>query len=148
MYDIVSNHKVINIKTHATQTTGTAATTAKDLMAVADKGLRERNTRMLLIVFVTEVNTTGDITITIQTSKDNSTWDTDFAVLTKIEAAGVYIADVKYLSRYVKLSSVCADANVDWGAVAVTFDAEKRPVKQADTTELTVDYAANIDSMP
>lgn len=148
MYDILSNHKVVNIKTHATQTTGTATTTAKDLMAVADKGLRERNTRGLLIIFVTAVNTTGDITITVQTSKDNSTWDTDFAALTNIAAAGVYVADIKYLSRYIKLSSVCADANVDWGALFITFDAERRPVKQADTTELTVDYAANIDLMP
>jgi hypothetical protein len=148
MYDILSNHKVVNVKTHATQTVGTAATSAKDLMAVADKGLRERNTRGLLLIFVTAVNTTGDITITIQTSKDNSTWDNDFAVLTNIAAIGVYIADVKYLSRYVRLSSVCADANVDWGALFVTFDAERRPVKQADATALTVDYAANIDLMP
>jgi len=148
MYDIFSNHKVVNIKALATQTTGTAATTAKNLMAVADKGLRERNNRGLLLIEVTNVNTTGDITITVQTSPDNSTWDNDFAVLTGITAAGLYMADLKYLNRYVRLSSVCADANVDWGAKLITFDALRRPVKQADATELTVDYAANIDSMP
>jgi hypothetical protein len=148
MYDILSNHKVVNIKALASQSPGTAATTAKDLMAVADKGLRERNNRGLLLVEVTDVNTTGDITITVQTSKDNSTWDTDFATLTKIESAGLYMADLKYLNRYVKLSSVCADAAVVWGAKLITFDALRRPVKQADATELTVDYAANIDLMP
>jgi hypothetical protein len=147
MYDILSNHKVVNIKTHATQSTGTAATTAKDLMAVADKGLRERNTRGLLILFVTNVNSTGDLTITVQTSKDNVTWDDDFATLTNIAAAGVYVADLQYLSRYVRLSSVDADANVDWGAVMVTFDAERRPVKQADSTTLTVTYAADVLAM-
>lgn len=148
MYDILSNHKVVDLKALATQTAGTAATTAKDLMAVADKGLRERNNRGLLLIEVTDVNTTGDITITIQTSPDNTTWDTDFAVLTKIESAGLYIADVKYLNRYVKLSSVCADASVVWGAKLITFDALRRPVKQADATTLTPDYAANIDLMP
>lgn len=148
MYDILSNHKVVDLKALATQTQGTAATTAKDLMELADKGLRERNNRGLLMIEVTDVNTTGDITITIQTSKDNVTWDTDFAVLTKIEAAGLYISDLKYLNRYIKLSSVCADASVVWGAKLITFDALRRPVKQSDATTLTPDYAANIDLMP
>jgi hypothetical protein len=148
MYDILSNHKVVNIKALAQQEIGTAATTAKDLMAVADNGLRERNNRGLLLVEVTNVNTTGDITITVQVSPDNSTWDNDFAVLTGITAAGLYMADLKYLPRYVRLSSACADAAVIWGAKLITFDALRRPVKQADATELTVDYAANIDLMP
>jgi hypothetical protein len=143
MFDILSNHKVVNVKTHATQTTGTAATTAKDLQAIAENGLRERNTHGLLVIFVTNVNSTGDITITIQDSLDNSSFDDDFAVLTNIAAAGVYVADIKGMKRYVKLSSVCADANVDWGAIMITFDAERRPVKQADSTTLTVTYATD-----
>ena len=147
MYDILSNHKVVNIKALASQSPGTAVTTAKDLMAVADIGIRERNTRGLLLIEVTDVNTTGDITITIETSKDNSTWDADFATLTNIAAAGLYMVDVKYLSRYVKLSSVCADAAVVWGAKLITFDAERRPVKQADATEITITYAADVLSM-
>ena len=143
MYDILSNHKVVNVKTHATQTTGTAVTTAKDLMEVAENGLRERSSRGLLVVFVTAVNTTGDITLTVQDSNDDVTYDADFVTLTKIEAAGVYIADLKGIRRYFKISSVCADANVDWGAILITFDAERKPVKQSDTTELTVTYGSS-----
>lgn len=142
MYDILSNHKVVNVKTHATQSVGTAATSAKDLMEVAENGLRERSSRGLLVVFVTDVNTTGDIILTVQDSNDDSTYDTDFITLTKIEAAGVYIADLKGIRRYFKISSVCADANVDWGAVLITFDAERKPVKQSDTTELTATYGS------
>ena len=142
MYDIYHNHKIVNVRTHAAQSPGTAATTAKDLMEIAENGLRERNTHGLLIIFVTNVNTTGDITLTVQDSPDNSTFDADFATLTGITAAGVYTADVSGINRYMKLSSVCADANVEWGALLITFDAERRPVKQSDSTALTVTYGS------
>lgn len=148
MYDIVSNHKLVNVKALAQQEIGTAATSAKDLMEDALNGIKERNNRGLLIIEVTNVNSTGDITLTVQTSPDNSVWDVDFATITNITAAGLYYADLKYLNRYVRLSSVCADAAVIWGAKLITFDALRRPVKQSDGTEVTVTYAANILAMP
>lgn len=140
MFDIMSNHKIVYVRAHASQGISTVVSAVVDLMAEAEHGLHERNTGGLLLIEVTDVNSTGTLDIVVQDSPDGVTYDADFATIEQITAAGLYAVVLKGMNRYVRFSSVVASAAVVWGAIGVSFDAERRPVKQASATELEVTY--------
>lgn len=143
MYDIFSNHKIVNLRSHAEQTAGAAyqpSSSGSDLMAENPNflGQRERTRRGLLLIEVTSVGTGGTLNIIVQDSPDGTTWDADFATLTQITATGLYVADIKDIERYIRLAATAATDTVAWNAKMVGFEAARRPVYQADSTELTV----------
>lgn len=139
-FDILSNHKICNMRTVADQTTGTANQTAVDLQEEVTTFLnqRERTSRGLLIIAVTSVGAGGTLDLIVMDSNDNITYDTDFATLTQIDAVGLYVADIKDTQRYLMLRATAGTDTVAWGAVFIGFDAQRRPVQQSDATELTV----------
>lgn len=145
MKDVVHNYKVGNLRTHAEQSIGAANQLAIDLQSevTAHLGLRERVTRGLLIIYVTAVGAGATLNILAQDSLDNSTYDADFATLTEIDATGVYIVDLKYFQRYLRLRATVATDAISWGAFFVGVDNQRAPVNQADATALTVTYATD-----
>lgn len=145
MFDIKSNHKICKFREHATQTIGAADQPSANGVNTAEEsanGLYSRNSRGLLIVEVTDVNTTGTLTLLF---KDKSLRENAFATmitLDAISAAGLYYLAIKDYKQYVKLAATVANASVVWGSSFITFDALRRPVKQTDATLLTATIAA------
>lgn len=143
MFDIFSNHKIVNLRTHASQSIGAAyqpAAAGKDLMAENPNflGQRERTRRGLLLVEVTDVGTGGTLDVVVQDSPDGTTWDADFNTLAQIDSTGLYAADIKDIERYIRLSATAGTDAVVWGAKMIGFEAARRPVYQADATLITV----------
>lgn len=144
MYDITSNHKICNMRTHADQTASSADQLTIDLQeaVTGHLGLRERTSRGLLIILVTSVGTGGTLDIVIKDSPDNSTFDADFCTIDQIDATGIYICDVQGINRYAKLYTTAATDTVTWSAILVGFDPERCPVQQSDTTEIGTTYGS------
>jgi hypothetical protein len=135
MYDILSNNKVALVRSGAAQTPGTISVPATPLN-LWDGGLANR---ALLIVDVSAVATNGDLTIIAQDSADGTNYDADFATVANITATGLYLVVIDDPNQYLRFSCVCADANVTWSGVLVTFEEQRRPVSQPGT-ELAVTY--------
>ena len=135
MYDILSNHKVELIRSGAAQTPGasTVPATAIDLFS---GGLANR---ALLIVDVSAVAGGGSLVLVATDSEDGTNYDADFATAATITATGIYTMVIDDPSRYLKITATCADANVTWSAVLVTFEEQRRPVTQSGTN-LAVTY--------
>ena len=147
MYDILSNHKICNIRSLASQDAGVANqpdNDGVDLQEIGDKGLYERNTRGLLLIEVTGVGNAGTLDIIVQDfDHQNEVWDADFLTLEQIDAAGLYHYDLKYFNKKIRLNATVGGNAVSWGAKLVTFDATRRPVKQSDSTLLTGTLASD-----
>lgn len=144
MYDIFSNHKISNLRSYASQEVGNADQTVIDLQEVSDSpGLRERTTKGLIIVDVVSVGTGGTLDLVVKDSMDNVTYDVDFATIDQIDAAGFYAFEIDGINRYFFLDATVGTDAVAWSAVFIGFDAQRRPVKQSDITELTVTYASD-----
>lgn len=139
--DILSNHKVMSLRVAANQTAGSADQLVVNLQEQdTDTGLYERTTDVLVVIEVTNVNTTGDLTVVAKDSNDGTTYDADFATLANIDEAGLYVAHLKGVRNYLKLYTTVADATVAWGAIGIGFNAVRKPVVQTDATEVTVTY--------
>lgn len=143
MYDILSSHKVCNMRTLASQDAGSTNNLVINLQeaVTAALGQYERTSRGLLIIGVTSVAAGGLLDIVVQDSlEEGSGYDTDFATIEQIDSVGYYVVDLKNIQRYMYLRSTVSNAAVVWGAIFIGFDAERRPVQQSDTTELDVTY--------
>lgn len=142
MYQIVKNNKICNLRSHAAQTPGAADQLVVELQQeIGTTGHYERSTDMLVLVEVTNVNTTGTLTIVGQDAvPGSSSYDADFASIPVINAAGLYYFVVQGIRGRFKLNATVASANVEWNAKGITFDAQKRPVVQTDGTSKTVTY--------
>ena len=130
MYDILSNHKVEVICSVASQDVGngTFPTTEIDLFT---DGLANR---LLLIIDVTSVGTGGTLDLVAQDSEDDATYDADFVTFAQIDEAGTYIAVIDDPNRYFRVKATVGTDGVTWGAYMVTFEEQRRPVAQSETT--------------
>ena len=166
MYDIFSNSKIGYLRAHADQVVGTvvnsivnfneknsgsATTTVNSDGSITysvPANNTERTTRALILIEVTNVNATGTLDITVEdmlynpSAADNE-WDADFCVIPQIIKAGLYAIDLKGFGEQLKLSSKATVETITWGAIAIGFEAEKRPVVQSNVTILTPVYATD-----
>ena len=142
--DILANHKVCDLRVHASQEVGAADQLTIDLMELSDSpGLYERTAKGLLIIEVSALEAGGTLDIILEDSPDGTTYDADFATLDQIDATGLYVAVVDGINRYFNLAATVGTAAVTWGAKFVGFEATRAPVKQTDATELTTTYASD-----
>ena len=142
MYDIIKNHKICNLRTHGTHSVGAADQLVVNLQAeIGNTGNYERSTDMLIIIEVTNVNSNGTLLIVGKDAVPGpGSYDADFATITSITAAGIYYMIVQGIRGVFKLYATAGTQNIDWGAKGITFDAQKRPVVQADATVKAVTY--------
>lgn len=144
MFDIFSNHKIAILRALALQNIGNEDQLVVDLQELSDvAGIRERTTKGLILVDVTSVDNGGTLDLVGKDSMDNITFDADFVTIPQIDAAGLYAFVVDGIQRYFFLDSTDGTDGVTWGAVFIGFDAQRRPVKQSDITQLTPVYAAD-----
>lgn len=138
---ILENHKIADLRVSASQSIGAADQLEIDLMELSDSpGLYERTSKGLVLVEVTVVGAGATLDLVMKDSPDDVTYDADFASMTQIDATGLYAFVVDGINRYFKLRSTVATDAITWGAKFIGFEAERRPVKQSDITELTVTY--------
>jgi hypothetical protein len=139
---LIKNHKICNLRTHADQTQGSADQLVVNLQEeISTTGNYERSTDMLLIIEVTDINSTGTLVVVGKDAVPGpGSYDADFVTLATITATGIYYAVVQGIRGVFKLYTTVANATVAWGAKGVTFDAQKRPVVQADATAKVVTY--------
>lgn len=140
MFDVLSNHKIMYCRAHASQEVGAADQLEIDLQEAAN-GLYERSNTVLLLIEVTNVNSTGTLDIVVEDADIDGTYDADYATIDQITAAGLYYAVLKNIRNSFKLAATVASAAVVWGAIGVGFDATRAPVVQTDGTELDVTYS-------
>jgi hypothetical protein len=141
---IIDNHKVCNLRTLATQTVGTANQLAVDLQeANTTTGIRERSTELMVIVTVTDINSSSLIVVGIDAVPGSTEFDLDYATATTITANGIYIFEIKNIKGEFKLRSTVG-ASVVWGAIGVSFNPQRRPVVQTDATELDITYGTTV----
>lgn len=140
--DILANHKIADLRVSASQDIGTANQLDIDLMELSDSpGLYERTSKGLVLVEVTDVSG-GTLDLIMSDSPDDVTYDADFATIEQIDATGLYAFVVDGINRHFRLAATVATHAVVWGAKFIGFEAERRPVKQSDVTELTVTYGS------
>jgi hypothetical protein len=142
MFDVPSNNKICYLRAHTTQTAGSANQLELDLQEVNDQGLNERTTDLLVIVEVSDANG-GTLSLIAQDSQDGTTWDADFATTEDVDADGLAFFVIRGIRQYFRLRTTVASATMTWGAVGIGLNAQRRPVKQTDGTELTVTYASD-----
>lgn len=144
MFDIFSNHKIADLRVHASQSIGNEDQLVIDLQELSDvPGIRERTTKGLILVEVTLVDNGGTLDLVGKDSIDGVTYDADFVTIPQIDAVGLYAFEVDGIQRYFFLDSTVATDAVEWGAKFIGFDAQRRPVKQTDSTRLTPVYASD-----
>ena len=131
--DPTQNHRVIEVKSVASQAIGATAQTALDLWSNG----HARDS--ILLVIVTDVGTGGTLDIVIADSPDDSTYDADWVTLSQITATGYYYARLADFSRYFRATGTVATDAVVWGAYLFTFDEQRRKVTQSGTA-LTITY--------
>lgn len=148
-HDILEQHKVSLISQHAEQSIGTAVYPSSSGIDLQEEntnagGQHERMADVMFLLDVSTINSTGTLTITVQDyNHQTATWDTDFAVIEAISAAGLYVATIKNFNRKMRFSCVVASAAVSWGGYLIGFNPMRFPVKQTDSEELTVTYASD-----
>jgi hypothetical protein len=144
MYDILTNHKVCQLRVSAAQDIGTANQLAIDLQEINSAGIRERSTELLVIIEVSDING-GTLTIVgIDAVPGSTEFDLDYATAEAITANGLYLIEISNIKGEFKLRSTVADAAVTWSAVGVSFNPQRRPVVQTDGTELAVTYGTTV----
>lgn len=139
---LIKNHKICNLRTHASQSIGSADQLVVNLQAeISTTGNYERSTDMLLLIEVSSVGSSGTLLIVGKDAVPGpGSYDADFVTLASITAAGDYYAVVQGIRGVFKLYTTVGTDAVVWGAKGVTFDAQKRPVVQADATAKVVTY--------
>lgn len=125
MYDILSNHKVIEAVAIGELAVGAETSTAVDLFTGGCAN------RLLVLVDVTSVGTGGTLDLIIQDSTDDSTYDADFVTVDQIDATGLYMFVVDDPNRYVKVNATAGTDAVSYGVKFVTFEEQRRPVTQS-----------------
>lgn len=135
MYDILSNHKALRVRSCASQSAG-AVTVPASALDLFSGGLANRG---LLVIDVSAVATNGKLDIVAVDSSDDSTYDDDFATIAQITAAGVYLVAIDDPNRYLKFTATVTTDAVTWGAFLITFEEQRCPVTQSGTT-LAVTY--------
>jgi hypothetical protein len=139
--DILANHKICSLRVPASQGISAAAQLKIDLMEASDvPGIYERTSKGLILIEVSSLGAGAKLNLLVKDSPDDVTYDDDFVTIEEIDATGLYAIPVDGINRYFYLySTVTVDAVV-WGAAFIGFEAQRRPVKQSDATELTVTY--------
>lgn len=141
--DILANNKFGDLRVHASQDVGAANQLEIDLMELSDSpGIRERTSKGLILIEVTAVAEGGTLDLIVKDSPDGTTYDADFATLPQIDSTGLYAAVVDGINRYFYLAATVGTAAISWGAKFIGFEAQRRPVKQSDITELAVTYGS------
>jgi hypothetical protein len=136
MYDMFSNHRFLRVRSTADETAGAAANSPASAIDLFSNGMANR---AMLLIDVTDVNTTGTLDLIVQDSEDNSTFDEDFLTIPQITEAGLYLVEIDDPNRYLRLNHDVDTATVNWGAYLITFEEQRRPVTQSGT-KLTPTY--------
>jgi len=131
MFDILSNHKAIRVRSGAAQSAG-AETVPASAIDLFSGGLANRG---LLVIDVSAVASGGKLDIVATDSPDNDTYDADFATIAQITAAGLYLAVIDDPERYLKFVATVTTNDVTWGAYFITFEEQRRPVTQPGTVK-------------
>ena len=97
---------------------GTATGDAIDLKGEARK--------LLVLQTIGNVAAGGSLTVTIQESADNSTWDT-LKELDAASAAGLVVVDLTPTRRYVRAVGVTTGATVDYGVLGIFYNERYQP---------------------
>lgn len=143
MFDVLSNHKIINFRNYAEQSVSDADQPDEygvDTQEETAAGLFELNTRFFLIIEAATGNA-GTLDIVVEHKNDNDRDFSTLCTLDQIDESGNYVAVVDGIKKTVRLAASVGTNAVSWNAKAVCFDARRRPVVQSDVTEVDVTYA-------
>ena len=128
MYDMLNNHRIIQI---LTSTVGSTSPANAPNNAGID--LWENNqlpNRLLMVVDVSAIGTGGSLDLIVQDSADGTTWDADFITVPTIDETGLYLIEVDDPERYVRLNHDCTTDVATFSAYFITFEDQRRPVTQ------------------
>lgn len=128
MYDILNNHRVMVVRSVATEAAaGAAANSPASELDLHTYGLANR---ALLVIDVTDVGTGGVLDLIVQDSPDDITYDADFITIPQITETGLYLVVVDDPDRYLRVNHNTTTDAVTWGAYLMTFEEQRRPVAQ------------------
>ena len=132
MYDILNNYAFGYFQQATADAAGAAANAPNDNgIDLWDKV--QLPNRVLLIVDVGGVGSSGTLDLIVQDSSDRSIWDVDFSTIAQITEAGLYLVEIFDPMRYIRLNVDVTTDTVVWSGLYMTFENQRRPVSQIGT---------------
>jgi hypothetical protein len=138
MYDILNNY-TFGYFQHSVADSAGAAANAPDDNGIDLWANSQLPNRVLLIIDIGSVGSGGTLDLIVQDSPDQSTWDVDFLTIAQITEAGLFLVEIFDPERYVRLNVTVGTDTVNWSALYMTFENQRRPVTQIGTA-LTPTY--------